>query len=266
MKLRYLKKKKELIPVALLALSALLIVIILAKVTSLFTASANAENIVRRAAEYSETNDEDMKKYFAKSKTLADELKKNNLFIPPSPKRHPINEVIGILGDEVLINNRWYKEGARVGDAKIVAIGPTKVTIEWGGKSKDFAPLDSKGSSGPGGPKGRRPPSAGTPPGGADMVVISPPSGPTGMPAGVREVSGPRGGMRGRFFGNMSDEERERFMAEMRERRARFENMSPAERERFRNEMRERFGGGMMIGGGMPGGGRGQGGGRRGER
>jgi hypothetical protein len=64
----------------------------------------------------------------------------------------------------------------------------------------------------------------------------------------------------------MSDEERERFMAEMRERRARFENMSPAERERFRNEMRERFGGGMMIGGGMPGGGRGQGGGRRGER
>jgi hypothetical protein len=172
-----------------------------------------------------------------------------------------VNEVIGILGDEVLINNKWYKEGARVGDAKIVAIGPTKVTIEWNGKSKDFAPLDSKGSSGPGGPKGRRPPSAGTPPGGADMVVISSPSGPTGRPTDGREVSGPRGGMRGRFFGgNMSNEDRERFIAEMRERRAQFENMSPAEREKFRNEMRERFGGGMMIGG------RGQSGGRRGER
>ena len=258
MKLDYLKEKKELVSVALFVLSALFAILILVKLTGFFAASARAENIVKRAATYEETND-DMERYFSKYKALANELKKNNLFAPPPPKQHPVKEVSGILGNEVLIKDKWYTEGAMVGDAKIVAIEPMKVTIEWDGGKKDFAPLDSADSSGSGDPKTPQPSSASNPPGEADMVVISSPSGPTGRPTGERESGGPRG-MRGRFFGDMSDADRERFIAEMRERRAQFENMSPAERERFRNEMRERFGGGM------PGGGRGQGSERRGRR
>ncbi|MFB0554665.1 MAG: redoxin domain-containing protein [Phycisphaerae bacterium] len=41
---------------------------------------------------------------------------------------------------------------------------------------------------------------------------------------------------------NMSEAEREKFMAEMRQRRERFQNMSEEEKEKFRAEMRERFG------------------------
>jgi len=54
-----------------------------------------------------------------------------------------------------------------------------------------------------------------------------------------------RESMRQRFE-NMSEEEREKFIAEMRQRRERFENMSEEEREKFRAEMRERFGGGRI--------------------
>jgi len=43
---------------------------------------------------------------------------------------------------------------------------------------------------------------------------------------------------------NMSEEEREKFRAEMRAMREKFENMSEEEREKFRAQMRERFGGG----------------------
>jgi hypothetical protein len=38
-------------------------------------------------------------------------LKKNNLFAPRAPKQYPVHEVIGILGDQALINGRWYKVG-----------------------------------------------------------------------------------------------------------------------------------------------------------
>jgi len=110
-----------------------------------------------------------MDKYFAKYKALANELKKNNLFVPPSPKQHPVKEVLGILGNEVIIRDKLYKVGDKVGEAKIVAIGPTEVTIEWDGKEKPFAPIDA---AMPQAPKASRPGKAVTKGGKADMVVV----------------------------------------------------------------------------------------------
>ncbi|MFZ2149115.1 MAG: hypothetical protein WAV28_18040, partial [Sedimentisphaerales bacterium] len=153
MKLDYLKEKKELVSVVLLGISAFLAILILVKVTGFFTASAKAENIVKMAVAQNNTNAKDVDKYFAKYKVLADALKKNNLFAPPPPKQHPVKEVWGIFGNEVLIQDKWYKVGDTVGDAKIVAIGPTQATIEWDGKKQTFAPIDAADSSQPGGPK-----------------------------------------------------------------------------------------------------------------
>ncbi|NQT02183.1 MAG: hypothetical protein HQ580_09180, partial [Planctomycetes bacterium] len=199
--------------------------------------------------------------YFTRYKVLADALKKNNLFAPPPPKQHPVKEVTGIFGDEVIINNKLYKVGDKIGDATIVSIEATQVTIEWDGKKKTFSPMDAGGSSPPGGPGGSRPTARGGPPrpagGSAQMVTVRSQGGPTGGPGGGM---GGFGGMRERVQ-NMSEPERDRFRAEMQERRERYMNMSEAEREKFRAEMRERFGGGRP-----PGGGRGSGDGRRGGR
>ncbi len=261
MKLDYLKEKKELVSVVLLVVSAFLAVLILVKITGFFTASARAENIVKNAVAQNTADANDIDKYFVKYKMLADELKKNNLFVPPAPKQHPVKEVLGILGDEVLINDKWYKVGDSVGDAKVVAIGPTEATIEWEGNKKTFAPIDAKGSSQPSGPKDSRAAAKSVEAGGgsAQMVAV----GSAGGPGVIREF----GGFMRERFRNMSEAERDRFRAEMRERREQFMNsMSEAERERFRAEMRERFGGGRPPGGERgsggerpPGGGRGSG-------
>ena len=165
MKLDYLKVKKELVSNLLLGVSAFLAFLILVKVTGFFTASANPENIVKRAIVQNNTDTKDMDKYFAKYKALADELKKKNLFTPPPPKQHPVKEVLGILGNEVLIKDKWYKVDETVGDAKIVAIGPTQVTIEWEGKKKVFLPIDAT-------VKGSQAEKAVVKVGKADMVVI----------------------------------------------------------------------------------------------
>jgi hypothetical protein len=151
-------------------------------------------------------------------KSAVEGLKKNNLFAPRAPKQYPINEVIGILGNQALINGQWYKVGDTVAEAKILAIEPTKVKVTWNGEEKEFMPI---GSTGGGGPESPGPGRKGRPqaPSGAPMVVTGDGSGPSPV--------GPMAGL--------SSEERDRL-------RERWTNMSPDERQRYREEMRGRFG------------------------
>ncbi len=245
MKLDYLKKKKELVSVILLGVSAFFAVLILVKVTGFFTAPARAEKIVKNAVQ-NNTDANDMDKYFAKYKALANELKKNNLFTPPPPKQHPINEVLGIFGNEVLIKDKWYKIGATVGEAKIVAIGPTKVTIEWDGKEKTFSPIDAKGSSQPGGPRGRGSRAAAksseSKGGSAQMVTVGSAVRPMDLPKVAIEKMKER-------FKNMSGADRDKFMAVMKKSEEKFKKMSDVERAQFKYKMLERFSGGEAGGG-----------------
>jgi hypothetical protein len=222
MKLDYLAEKKKTVPIVLLWFSVALGILIFIKVTSFFIAPAQAENSVKNAIKLTKPDANGVEKYLAKSKAIVDELKKNNLFVPRPPKKHPVSSVLGILGSEVLINGKWYKAGDKVGDAKIVAIEPTLVRIEWEGNEKIFSPLQASGASasGPprrGGPRGREAGGSGS----AEMVVV-----------GANRRRGPG---RGEGF---RDEMRERIM-----------NMSEEERQAFRDRMRARFGGDRGSGG-----------------
>jgi len=244
MKLDYLKDKKELLPIVLFGVSVVFGILILIKVTSFFVTSVKAESIVKKAMAQSKLNAKDMEKNFVGAVAIADGLKKNNLFAPPPPKQHPVNEVLGIMGNEVLIGDRWYKVGDKIGDAKIVAIEPAQVRIEWEGSEKVFAPIASTGSGGPGGrggPEGRDGGGRGPEGGRAPMVAIGPGGG-----------SMPGEGMGG--FPQLSQEERARMREGFEGMRARFENMSEEERQAFRDRMRERRGGGPGGGGGRRGG------------
>lgn len=250
MKLDYLKNNhsknnKNIVSTGLLGISAFMGVLILIKVTGFFAAPARAEDSVKRAVELTKPDPNDTEKVFAESRAIADQLKKNNLFAPPIPKRHPVNkdQVLGILGNEAMINGRWYKVGDNVGDAKIVAITPIDVTIEWDGSEQVFVPMDATVAA-PSGP--RRP--GGPSPGGQQVAQEGQQGGPETVQVQL-EVRGGEG--MGRFGGGD-------MMARMREMRERWESMSPEEREQARSEMRERFGG--------RGGPRGEGGGFGGRR
>lgn len=137
------KGKSEFVSVGLLGVSAFMGVLILIKLTAFFAAPVRAQNSVKKAAALSKLDSEEVEKHLAKSKDIVDQLKKNNLFAPPPPKKHPVNQVSGILGNEALINGKWYKAGDTVGDAKIVAIEPTQVKIEWEGSEKVFDPISA---------------------------------------------------------------------------------------------------------------------------
>ena len=245
-----LKNKKELVPTVLLGVSVLCGILILVKVTSFFVASAKAESVVKRAIEQNMTDPNNIEKQLASSIAITDELKKNNLFAPPQAKQHPVTEVSGIFGDQVFIRDKWYNVGDMVSDAKIVAIGPTSVTIMWDGKEKSFLPIQADIAEVQNGQRGRTATAKGKE--GGDSKSENGENRPTkvtinvegGMPPGFGGPGGPGEG----------------FMAM----RQRLENMSEQEREAFRNQMRERFAGGRGgPGGGRDSGGRGGPGGRR---
>lgn len=147
--IKHIKQKRESVSIALFGASALFAVLIFIKATVFFTASAKAESLVKKAVAQSKPDAKDVEKHVAKSRAVAEGLKKKNLFAPPLPKQHPVKQVSGILGDEVLIGNKWYKVGDRVADAKIVAIGPTQVKIEWDGKEGLFDPMSAAAATSP---------------------------------------------------------------------------------------------------------------------
>jgi hypothetical protein len=219
------KKKEELIPTVLLGVAVLCGILILLKVTGFFVASARAKSVVTRAVEQNETDPENLQKQLADSTAILDELKKNNLFAPPQAKQHPVKEVFGIFGDQVLIQNKWYSVGDMVKDAKIVAIGATSVTITWEGKEKTFLPIEAKIVDAKGGPRGR---TATTQKKEGDSKKENGENRSDSVTVRV-EGPGPRFGGRGGPG--------EGFMAM----RQRFENMSEQERQEFRERMRERF-------------------------
>jgi len=197
-----------------LASAALLGALVFVQIVTYFVTTADADSLVAGATRLA--LDKPGPAASAQSKALVDGLKKNNLFAPPSPKQYPINEVIGILGDQALIDGQWYKAGDMVAEARILAIEPTKVRVTWNGQEKEFMPIVSTGQGGPEGPARRGGPPT---PRGAPRVVTGARPGPA--PGGP--VAGP------------SPEERSQ-MGE------RWTNMTPEERQKFREEMRARFG------------------------
>jgi hypothetical protein len=126
--------------------------------------------------------------------------------------------VLGIMGQEALINDKWYKVGDSVADARITAIEPTKVRIVWNGQEKEFAPIASGGSAGgrPGQP-------------GAAGGKSGPGGPPKMVAAGGRPRPGPMPGS------GLSAEE-------MNRRRDEWKNATPEERQRLRDAARQRAG------------------------
>lgn len=142
MNFHYLKWKKESVPAVLLGAAVVFGLLIVIKATSFFEASARAQNLVKMAVAKDELSTEGIREAVAASEVIAEELKKRNLFSPPQPPRHPVTSVLGILGDEALIGDRWYKAGDTIGDARIVAIEPVQVRIQWRGRETVFVPMD----------------------------------------------------------------------------------------------------------------------------
>jgi len=208
--------KTELYTKGLLAVAALLGALTCLRVAEFSAASSQGRDVAAAALDSGARDAgaaNDVSTLLASSRATAEDLKKKNLFVPAVPKQHPVSGVLGILGDEALIDGKWYKAGDRVGEAKLLAIEPTKVRIAWNGQEKDFYPIAAE-TGGPADRAGR--------PGAGDRSAMR---GNAPTAAGGPAIGRPA----------LSEAERS-------QRREQWQKMSPEERQRAREEMRQRLG------------------------
>lgn len=223
MKTEFSREKTDFYAKVLAATTILLGALTFLRVAGFLASSAEARGVAAKLVADATGSGAapDMGKLLAAGRTSAEELKKKSLFVKTPPRQHPISEVLGILGDEALINGKWCKVGESVGDAKIVAIEPTKVKVVWDGQEKEFTPIGSGGSGGSSEDRPGPSRSGGRPgPGGKAQAAAG---GPSGGPAQT-----------GQGGSQLSPEERERM-------RSQWQNMSPEERQQARQQMRERL-------------------------
>jgi hypothetical protein len=143
--------KRRFASLILIAIAVLFGVLAAAKTMGFFINSVRAQRIVKQATAWSKTDPNAMDGQSAKSRLIAEDLKQNNLFWP-TPKENPVKAVMGIFGDEAYIDGQWYKVGAMIKDAKIIAIGADSVTTEWNGQKQVFYPIDAGGPPAPASP------------------------------------------------------------------------------------------------------------------
>ena len=125
----------------LVAAAVLLGSLAFAKVANSFMEPRCVEGIAASASTRSVQDPNRVQPYLDEAKGVADALKAKNLFVKAQSKQHPVKQVDGILGQEALIANKWYKAGDKIGEAKILSVESTRVVIEWDGKTKTFAPI-----------------------------------------------------------------------------------------------------------------------------
>ena len=170
----------DLVRTGLFAAAVLLGAWAAARMVGYFVGPAQAENAVAQALTRNAADSNDAATHFDKAREVAEALKKKNLFTVEPPKEHPVKQIDGILGAEVLVGDKWYKVGEKIGDATILLVEPTRVTIEWDGQKKVFSPLGG-GDEGPSGgppsraPGGPRPTERRTRPG-PDVMTAGPPT------------------------------------------------------------------------------------------
>ena len=142
---------------------------------------ATAERLVARARQ-----ETDLQTMLAPDRDMAEAIKKKNFYVPPPPKRNPVSQVNGIVGNKAFINGNWYKVGDHIGDAVLLELFPAYVTVEWDGQKKQFSPLGVPDNGGSNGSAKTGRPSAGPVPPGA---VAARPVEMSGPPPGMTRPS-----------------------------------------------------------------------------
>jgi len=211
----YIKNKKQYLPKIMCILALHLIGVMVIKAGVFGVGYITLPSRIEKAVAAFGQNDEAVEKNVSKRQEAVNELKQKNMFVPPAPVPKP-PVCTGVLGDTAIINGKGYKVGQEVAGAKIVAIGPTEITIMWMEKEMKLPAFGAGKITPP------APPPAGPPPMGKAMPAgpanVQPPmpqapSGPQGNPFNMTEKQ-----MRKmqRKVMKMSPEERQKFIAEQR--------------------------------------------------
>lgn len=79
--------------------------------------------------------------YLKRDNDKIGELKQKRTFTLPPAQAKPPQNIMGILGNRALIDNKWYSEGDSIGSGKVLSVNYREIVIEWNGSNITLSPL-----------------------------------------------------------------------------------------------------------------------------
>ncbi|MFC1782849.1 hypothetical protein ACFL02_04595 [Planctomycetota bacterium] len=229
--------RRGLFSVGLLGLAMLMMSLTVAELVHVARGADQDSLITKETLDQIRPDKQTAQRYLAQYRQAADKLVRQNKFVPPPSGPEPPGDCSAIFGDEARFGDRWIKVDDTIGEARVLEIGPTAVTLLFDGKRITRRPSLVADKSDRNSSRGR-----GSRPGNVGKQV-------DGDAKQVRGYFEDIGESIGKYM-RMSPEERRRYGADM---RAEFEkqgealrqeitsnymSMSPDQRRQYEQQMR----------------------------
>jgi len=148
MKFLHLKNKSEFFSLVLLILALLFTGLTAAEL--MLIAGGNNRNlpITAQMQDQIRNDKQASQRYLEQYQQAAEQLARNNNFILPV-QAEPPGDCTAIFGDEAYFGDRWIRAGDILGDAQVLDVGPTAVTLQWQGQRITRSPGVILAESGP---------------------------------------------------------------------------------------------------------------------
>jgi len=127
--LRNTKDRKTAFSLVFFVLAVLLTGLTTAELIKIASGATSDQTISKEALAQLTPDDEKVQHYLNQYQATAEELMGNNSFVPPPSGPESPGDCTAIFGDEARIGDRWVSVGDRVGEAEVIEIGPTRVTL-----------------------------------------------------------------------------------------------------------------------------------------
>lgn len=147
MNLRNENDRKSLLSLIFLALAVLLAVLTAAEVIIIFQSSDQSAQLSQVTLDQIRPDEQTAKLYLSQYQKAADQLSRQNNFVPPPSAPKPPSGCTAIFGDAAQIGDRWVQVGDNISDAEVLAVEPTRVVLLWQDKEISLAPKLAENSS-----------------------------------------------------------------------------------------------------------------------
>jgi len=122
-------------------LTVLVIVLLAAKVSAFVIKSQQIPTEIASAVKAEKQCQDSAKDYQSNYTKTSDAFKKANFFLVKSVSKNPVKSVTAVFGDEAMIDDKWYKVGDKIKDAKVKSISPNEVVVVWNDKETSLYPF-----------------------------------------------------------------------------------------------------------------------------
>ena len=131
MNLRNRDDRNSLFSLFFIAVAVALAILTAAEALEIFQSSDESSRLRQVTLDQIRPDEQTVKNYLRQYRQAAEELSRQNMFVPPPLGPEPPGDCTAILGQAARIGDRWVQVGDRVSDAEVVAVEPTQVVLLW---------------------------------------------------------------------------------------------------------------------------------------